>query len=112
MSKRWDEGLRWPLAGDVAGFGAELVRLGYSRSAAKKQLSLVARLSVWLDHGGLEVRDVRTGLVEPFFEVRRETRRVSPICARGGHWCLWSDIWVGSAGSASSTRCSRPARLR
>ena len=72
MSERWGEGLGGPLAGDAAGFAAELVRLGYSRSAAKKQLGMLAKLSVWLDDEGLAVDDVATGRVEPFFEARRE----------------------------------------
>jgi integrase/recombinase XerD len=63
---------RGPLAGDAAGFAAELVRLGYSRSAAKKQRRLLASLSAWLDDEELAVVDVATELVEPFFEARRE----------------------------------------
>lgn len=72
MSKRWGESLRGPLAGEAAGFAAELVRLGYSGSAAKKQRLMLAKLSVWLDEEGLTVDDVATGQVEPFFDARRE----------------------------------------
>lgn len=72
MSKRWDDGLRGPLAGQIAGFGAELGRLGYSTSAASKQLRLLVRLSAWLDDEGLDVSAVSGELVEPFFEARRE----------------------------------------
>jgi integrase/recombinase XerD len=83
MSECWGEGLGGPLAGDAAGFAAELGRLGYSRSAAKKQRRMLANLSIWLDDEGLAVDDVVIGRVEPFFEARREagvanlrTRRV------------------------------------
>jgi hypothetical protein len=83
MSECWGEGLGGPLAGDAAGFAAELGRLDYSRSAAKKQRRMLANLSIWLDDEGLAVDDVVIGRVEPFFEARREagvanlrTRRV------------------------------------
>lgn len=82
MSKRLGDGSRGPLAGDATGFGAELTRLGYSGSAAKKQLRLLDRLSVWLDDEGLDVGDVSTELVEPFFEARREAGTANLLTRR------------------------------
>ena len=64
-------GLRGPLVADAPGFGVELTRLGYSRSAAVKHLRLLGRLSSWLDDEALGVAVVATGAVEPFFERRR-----------------------------------------
>ncbi len=64
--------LTGPLAAHAAGFQDELRRLGYTSSPAKKHLYLVAHLSQWLDEQGLDVADVVTARVEPFFAARRE----------------------------------------
>jgi len=71
MSKGSRDGLRGPLVPHARGFGAALVQVGYSRSAAKKQLQLMARLSAWLDDEGLEPVDLATAHVERFFHARR-----------------------------------------
>jgi hypothetical protein len=63
--------LTGPLAVHAAGFQAELRRLGYTASPAKKHHYLVAHLSRWLDEHGLDVVDVATSRVEPFFAARR-----------------------------------------
>lgn len=63
--------LSGPLAPHVAAFQAELQRLGYTASPAKKHFYLLARLSDWLDDQGLGVADVATSRVEPFFAARR-----------------------------------------
>ena len=60
-----------PLAGYAAGFQAELRRLGYTASPAKKHHYLVAHLSDWLDEHCLDVVEVATSGVEPFFAARR-----------------------------------------
>lgn len=60
-----------PLAPYAPGFQAELRRLGYTASPAKKHFYLLARLSRWLDEQGLDVVDVATPSVEPFFAGRR-----------------------------------------
>jgi site-specific recombinase XerD len=63
--------LTGPLAAHAAGFQAELRRLGYTASPAKKHHYLLAHLSRWLDEHGLDVADVATPGVEPFFAARR-----------------------------------------
>lgn len=63
--------LTGPLAVHAAGFQAELERLGYTASPAKKHFYLLAHLSCWLDERGLDVADVATSRVEPFFAGRR-----------------------------------------
>ena len=69
--KRARIGLTGPLAVHVTGFQAELRQLGYTASPAKKHHYLLAHLSRWLDEHGLEVVDVATSRVEPFFAARR-----------------------------------------
>lgn len=70
MGSRIDLG--GPLAPYASGFQAELRRLGYTASPAKKHHYLMARLSAWLDEQGLGVADVATPRVEPFFAARRD----------------------------------------
>ena len=63
--------LRGPLVSHASGFQSQLRRLGYTASAAKKHSYLLAHLSRWLDEQGLDMGDVATPRVEPFFEARR-----------------------------------------
>ncbi len=63
--------LTGPLAAHAQGFHDELRRLGYTASPAKKHFYLLAHLSRWLDEQGLDIADVATARVEPFFEERR-----------------------------------------
>jgi integrase/recombinase XerD len=63
--------LTGPLAAYAEGFEAELRRLGYTASPARKHHYLIAHLSRWLDEHGLDVADVATAKVEPFFAARR-----------------------------------------
>jgi site-specific recombinase XerD len=64
--------LTGPLAGHAVGFQGELRRLGYTASPTKKHLYLLAHLSRWLDEQGVDVADLATPRVEPFFAARRE----------------------------------------
>jgi len=54
-----------------AGFRDELSQFGYSKSAAKRQLQLMARLSAWLEDENLEVFELATPRVGRFFQARR-----------------------------------------
>lgn len=63
--------LTGPLASHASGFRAELTRLGYTASAAKKHHYLLAHLSRWLDEQGLDLAEVVTPRVDPFFGARR-----------------------------------------
>lgn len=71
MTKGSREELRGPLAPHVPAFGVQLAREGYSKSAAKKQRQLTARLSAWLEDEGLPPAALATAQVERFFHARR-----------------------------------------
>jgi integrase len=64
-----------PLALYAAGFAEELVDLGYSKSAAKKQMILLAHLDGWLKARGHEAGELTADLVEPLFAARRHEGR-------------------------------------
>lgn len=63
--------LTGPLAPHVGAFVADLERRGYTASPVKKHVSLVVRLSWWLDEQGLGLGAVGGPGVEPFFVTRR-----------------------------------------
>ncbi len=69
-----------PLAPHASGFQAELRRLGYTASPAKKHRYLMARLSCWLEVEGLDIADGATSRVEPFFTARRSHAGQWPVC--------------------------------
>lgn len=71
MSKQSNAGPRGPLSQYAPGFWSELITVGYSKSAAKKQLLLLAHLSCWLDDEDLNVDVLATERVAPFFYARR-----------------------------------------
>ncbi|MGA2307308.1 MAG: site-specific integrase [Acidimicrobiales bacterium] len=75
MSRRWRATVSGPLAPYAAGFAEELVALGYSKSAAKKQMILLAHLDGWLKARGHEAGEVTADLVEPLFAARRHEGR-------------------------------------
>ena len=60
-----------PLAEHEVGFGAHLVGLGYSTSAAKKHIHLLRHLSVWLEHERIPLEDLTAARTEAFFFGRR-----------------------------------------
>jgi len=64
-----------PLVEYASGFSEELVDLGYSKSAAKKQMQLLAHLDHWLEVEVHEVGELTTDLVEPLFAARRNEGR-------------------------------------
>ena len=70
MSKGSRECLRGPLAPYMPGFRDELSQVGYSKSAAKRQLQLMACLSAWLEDENLEVFELATPRVGRFFQAR------------------------------------------
>ena len=71
MSRRWLATVSGPLAQYAPGFAEDLVILGYSKSAAKKQMQLLAHLDYWLEVEGRDVGELTTDLVEPLFAARR-----------------------------------------
>ncbi len=60
-----------PLALYAPGFAAELRRLGYTASPTKKHLYLLAHLSGWLDEQGVDIGELASARVDPFFAARR-----------------------------------------
>jgi integrase/recombinase XerD len=75
MSRRWLATVSGPLAKYAPGFAEDLVILGYSKSAAKKQMQLLAHLDHWLEAEGRGVGELTTDLVEPLFAARRREGR-------------------------------------
>jgi integrase/recombinase XerD len=75
MSRRWRATVGGPLAEYASGFAEELIVLGYSKSAAKKQMHLLAHLDLWLETEGHEVGELTAELVEPLFAIRRHEGR-------------------------------------
>jgi hypothetical protein len=75
MSRRWLATVSGPLAQYAPGFAEDLVILGYSKSAAKKQMQLLAHLDHWLEAEGRGVGELTTDLVEPLFAARRREGR-------------------------------------
>ncbi len=70
------------LAPFAGGFREELRTLGYSRSAAKKQLNLMVRLDAWLEAEGLDPLALASKRVEGFFAARREAGYANLLSAR------------------------------
>ena len=60
-----------PLQPYVAGFRAELKRLGYRRNAAGNQLQLMAHVSRWLEHHRLDPVELTSARVDEFLVDRR-----------------------------------------
>ena len=84
MSKGSRECTRGPLAPYVPGFRDELSQFGYSKSAAKRQLQLMARLSAWLEDENLEVFELATPRVGRFFQARPRRALRQPAHAESG----------------------------
>lgn len=63
--------VRGPLSPYAAGYAAELSRVGYRASGATLQLRLMADLSAWLDHEGLEPGALARVEVERFLVARQ-----------------------------------------
>jgi integrase/recombinase XerD len=76
-----------PLSTFAPGFADHLTRQGYQRSAARRQMCLLKRLSNWLAGEALGVNELRTNEVERFLRDRRaagcafllSTRAMQPI---------------------------------
>ena len=60
-----------PLAPHARGFAAELVRLGFTRYSAQKQLQLAAHVSRWLGDAGLGTAELNARAVDGFLAARR-----------------------------------------
>ena len=67
----WSRTLRGPLAEYAVGFAEELGRLGYTQQSAWRQLYLLAHVSQWLDHRGLQAHDMTVAALREFLQARR-----------------------------------------
>jgi integrase/recombinase XerD len=63
--------VRGPLEQYVAGFVAELLRQGYSRSSAEQHLCFVAHLDRWMRAEGLDLGDLGGSVIERYLAERR-----------------------------------------
>ena len=72
-----------PLAPFAGGFAAELERLGYSRFTAGAQLQLMAHVSSWLEHRGLEAGQLTTARLQEYLAYRRACGHVHRFSPRG-----------------------------
>jgi hypothetical protein len=71
-----------PLEVFVAGFAAELVRLGYRRTPITFQLQLMARASRWLEREGIGAGELTGEVVERFVAERRAAGCTNYVTAR------------------------------
>jgi integrase len=77
MSTRRTSSPSGALAEDGPGFRGYLVELGYSVSAAKKHLRLLADLSRWLEREGISIGELAVVSTERFFRRRRAQGRAN-----------------------------------
>jgi len=63
--------VRGPLAPYVAGFGAELLGQGYTRTSAEQHVCFIAHLDRWLLAEGLGVQDLSAVVIERYLIERR-----------------------------------------
>jgi len=77
MSTQRTDSPRGSLAEHVPGFRGYLFELGYSVSAARKHLQLLADLSRWLEREGISADELATASTEGFFRRRRAQGRAN-----------------------------------
>lgn len=71
-----------PLAELADGFRTELERLGYTASSREFKLAEMARLSAWLENGGLGVEDICSARLEEFLaDLAARSRRAPTLVA-------------------------------
>ena len=63
--------VRGPLAPYVAGFAAELLGQGYTRTSAEQHVCFIAHLDRWLLSEGLGVKDLGESAIEQYLKERR-----------------------------------------
>ena len=82
MSGDWGAKMGGPHAVHASRFAEELGELGYSKSAAKKQMQLTAQLSRWLETEGFSVLELTADLAEPLLVTRRNEGRPNLVTTR------------------------------
>ena len=96
-----------PLAPFAGAYGLELKKRGYTPLTTVSQLRQVARLSCWLEAGGLTVRQLSVERVEEFLVVQRTSGRFRSQWSRPGLLCLL-DV-LGTAGVLTAEEPAGPA---
>jgi hypothetical protein len=82
MAKVMRSLVRGPLAPYVAGFPAELLGQGYTRSSAEQHVCFVAHLDRWLVTEGLGVPDQDAATVQRYLSERRASGNVLYLSAK------------------------------
>ena len=95
-----------PLAPFAAGFADELARQGYTPHSARYQMRLMAHLSRWLVHEGLDAGDLRTTEVERFLRSRRAAGYTCQLSIKAVRPIL---AYLRIGGVATHCRRPRPA---
>ena len=60
-----------PLEPHIVGFSEELLRQGYSRSAAEQQVCFLAHLDRWMQAGGVGLDGLSDSVIEEYLAQRR-----------------------------------------
>jgi len=68
----WSRTLKGPLAEYAVGFAEELGRLDYTPEGSSKHLYLLAHLSRWLEHEGLQAHDITEIVLKEFWQARQD----------------------------------------
>src|SRR5258708_31322692 len=76
--------VRWsgPLEPFIAGFDAELARLGYTPPGIRRKLEAVAHLSHWLAERGMTAGNIEAKTIGEFVAARRAAGYSSPLTRR------------------------------
>jgi site-specific recombinase XerD len=80
--------LSGPLEPFIAGFDAELARLGYTPAGTRRKLEAVAHLSCWLAGRGMTAYDIGTEAIDEFVAARRAAGHASQLTGRSLAWML------------------------
>lgn len=80
--------LSGPLEPFIAGFDAELARLGYTPAGTRRKLEAVAHLSCWLAERGMTAYDIGTEAIDEFVAARRAAGHASQLTGRSLAWML------------------------
>ncbi len=80
--------LSGPLEPFIAGFDAELARLGYTPAGTRRKLEAVAHLSHWLAERGMTAGDIEAKTIGEFVAAPRAAGYTSQLTGRSLAWML------------------------
>src|SRR5713226_9064355 len=78
--------LSGPLEPFIAGFDAELARLGYTPAGTRRKLEAVAHLSHWLAERGMTAGNIEAKAIGEFVAARRAAGYSSQLTGRSLAW--------------------------